>query len=285
MCWAPMSVPRWFAVGNTAMLGLSVAKPWYGVAVRTYVRSLAGTQKEALVVSSTTDLAWRLISDEGPYLSGHEEAPFPLAFMAAGMVASYYTEATVLAAKREVDLGGLELRLDSYYTMEGSALRGDNYRRRAPPQLRVHAPGAAGRRSCSACSSMQWLPHPWRGCCAASTSAGSRSPATASRWHRAEWRRWAGLRVEPRFPQGAGGSVAVAARLHRSGFRHVATTRLSGQDEVAQPQVGHRQRHRHHGHDQSVLGELPEANARAGAFGQPEHHHVRRCAHRGRVTT
>jgi hypothetical protein len=113
--------PRFFAVGNTAELDLPVAEPRYDVALRTYVRSLAGMQKEALVVSSATDLAWRLVSDEGPYLAGHDEAPFPLAFMAAGMVASYYTEAAALAAKRGVGLAGVHLTLDNYYTASRAA--------------------------------------------------------------------------------------------------------------------------------------------------------------------
>jgi len=136
--------PRFFVVGNTAELGLPVAEPRYGVALRTYVRSLAGMQKEALVVSSATDLAWRLVSDEGPYLAGHDEAPFPLAFMAAGMVASYYTEAAALAAKRGVGRGGLHLTLDNYYTMEGSALRGTMVGGALPPELRVQAVSSAG---------------------------------------------------------------------------------------------------------------------------------------------
>jgi hypothetical protein len=137
--------PRFFAVGNTAELDLPVAEPRYDVALRTYVRSLAGMQKEALVVSSATDLAWRLVSDEGPYLAGHDEAPFPLAFMAAGMVASYYTEATALAANRGAGLAGVHLTLDNHYTMEGSALRGTMVGGALPPQLRVRVDSPADR--------------------------------------------------------------------------------------------------------------------------------------------
>jgi len=94
-------------------------------AIRVYGRSLAGMQKEAIAVSATTGQAWRLTSDEGPYLNGHDEAPFPLAFMTAGMIASIMTELLALARQRGISLEKVCLTQDNYYTMKGSALRGD----------------------------------------------------------------------------------------------------------------------------------------------------------------
>ena len=129
--------PRFFVVDDAAARGLAAPEPRHGVALRSYVRSLAGMQKEALIVSSGTDAAWRLVSDEGPYLAGHDEAPFPLAFMSAGMVASYFGEIAGLAERQGVTLEGLRLALDSRYTMEGSALRGTMLGGALSPELEV----------------------------------------------------------------------------------------------------------------------------------------------------
>ena len=112
---------------NQGMMSLSA--PW--------VRSLAGMQKEALVVSSATGAAWRLVSDEGPYLNGHDEAPFPLAFLSAGMAASYVTEIAALADQRGLSVGALRLTQDNYYTMEGSAIKGTMVGGALPPELKV----------------------------------------------------------------------------------------------------------------------------------------------------
>jgi hypothetical protein len=132
--------PRFFPVGNVAGVGITAPGGRRGVALRTWARSLAGMQKEALVASSVDRRVWRLVSDEGPYLEGYDEAPFPLAHMTTGMVASYMTEVTALARRRRVGLDGLRLTLHSYYTMEGSALRGTMVGGALAPELEV-APG------------------------------------------------------------------------------------------------------------------------------------------------
>ncbi|NIQ54535.1 MAG: OsmC family peroxiredoxin, partial [Gammaproteobacteria bacterium] len=75
---------------------------------------------------------------------GYDEAPFPLAFMGAGMVASYFTEIAALAQRRGVALDGLRLVLDNRYTMEGSALRGTMTGGALPPVLTVEIDGEAG---------------------------------------------------------------------------------------------------------------------------------------------
>lgn len=91
-----------------------------GDALRTWVRSLSGFQKEALVRSSKTGITWRLVSDEGPYLNGHDAAPCPLAFLSTGMVASFMNEILALAKQQGVDIRKLKLIQDNYYTMKGS---------------------------------------------------------------------------------------------------------------------------------------------------------------------
>lgn len=129
--------PRFFAFSNAEELGLCPPAPRHAVAVRTFVRSLAGMQKEALVVSSASRQAWRLVSDEGPYLAGHDEAPAPLAFLTAGMAASYAEEIVALASQRRIGVTHLRLQLDNFYTMEGSALRGTMIGGALAPELRV----------------------------------------------------------------------------------------------------------------------------------------------------
>lgn len=135
--------PRFFAIEEPARYEIAPPPVRRGVAVRTYVRSLAGMQKEALVVSSATARAWRLTCDEGPYLAGHDEAPFPLAFLTAGMVASYMNELVALAGQRDLHIGDVRLTLDNFYTMEGSALRGTMVGGALPPELAVEIDAAA----------------------------------------------------------------------------------------------------------------------------------------------
>ena len=115
---------RFFKVANAADLGIEPPPNRLGEAVRAYGRSLSGMQKEALVVSRRTGAAWRLASDEGAYLEGEDEAPCPLSFLTTGMVCSYMEEILALAKQRGIEIGGLRLIQDNYYTMKGSALRG-----------------------------------------------------------------------------------------------------------------------------------------------------------------
>lgn len=109
-----------FQVGNAGEIGLAAPENRKGDAVRTVVRSLSGFQKEALVTSARTGLTWRLVSDEGAYLAGHDAAPCPLAFLTTGMVSAYMNEITALAAQQGVALRKLRLIQNNYYTMQGS---------------------------------------------------------------------------------------------------------------------------------------------------------------------
>jgi hypothetical protein len=56
--------PLFFKVANPTELAL-LPPASQGEGIRTWVRSLGGMQKEALVVSSRTGNSWRLASDEG----------------------------------------------------------------------------------------------------------------------------------------------------------------------------------------------------------------------------
>jgi len=113
-----------FPIGNAGQIGLTAPEDRLGVAVRTWVRALAGMQKEALVINGATGRAWRLVSDEGPYLAGHDRAPCPLCTFITGMVSSYMHEITGLANRRGLRIDDIEVTLGNHYSMEGSALKG-----------------------------------------------------------------------------------------------------------------------------------------------------------------
>ena len=113
-------VAPFFKVANADEVSISAPENRIGDALRTWVRSLSGFQKEALVRSAKTDQTWRLVSDEGPYLNGHDAAPCPLAFLSVGMAASYMNEILALAEQRQIDIRKLKLIQDNYYTMKGS---------------------------------------------------------------------------------------------------------------------------------------------------------------------
>jgi len=130
-----------FKVANPEDLGIAPpeagTKANGGEALRTWVRSLSVMQKDALVASSRTGTVWRLASDEGAYLAGHDEAPCPLAFLTAGMIASYANEITALAEQRGVAVRHLRLLQDNRYTMEGSMPKGTLVSGALPPELTV----------------------------------------------------------------------------------------------------------------------------------------------------
>ncbi len=109
-----------FKVANADEVTIDAPENRKGDALRTWVRSLSGFQKEALIRSARTGDTWRLVSDEGPYLNGHDAAPCPLAFLSTGMVASFMNEILALAEFRGVEIRKLKLIQDNFYTMKGS---------------------------------------------------------------------------------------------------------------------------------------------------------------------
>jgi len=94
------------------------------ITVHADVHALDGMQKEALVRVGS-GRTWRMVSDEGPYLNGADMAPFPLAFFAAGMQFSFLSEFVRSARAQSVALTSVELVQETFYSMEGSFLRGD----------------------------------------------------------------------------------------------------------------------------------------------------------------
>ncbi len=117
-------LPLCFPLKKTKTHKLPLPENRLGEAVRVAVRSLSVMQKEAVVVSARTGQAWRLASDEGAYLDGHDQAPCPLSFLSTGMVSSYMNEVLALAERRGIVIRQTRLVLDNFYTMKGSAIRG-----------------------------------------------------------------------------------------------------------------------------------------------------------------
>ena len=112
-----------FKVANADEIGIQAPENRIGDADRTWVRSFSGFQKEALVRSAKTSETWRFVSDEGPYLNGHDAACCPLAFLSCGMAASYMNEITALAEQQGIEIRKLKLIQDNYYTMKGSMMK------------------------------------------------------------------------------------------------------------------------------------------------------------------
>ncbi|MBN0987656.1 OsmC family protein [Amphritea pacifica] len=117
-------LPLFFKVANPDEVGIDTPPQRMGDSLRTWVRSLSHMQKEAIVRSSRTGVAWRLASDEGAYLDGLDEAPCPLSFLTTGMVSATMNEIVALAKQRGIKIRHLRLIQDNYYTMKGSMLRG-----------------------------------------------------------------------------------------------------------------------------------------------------------------
>lgn len=112
-----------------------------GLNIRVLSRSLAGMQKEAVVLYGPDGPAWRLVSDEGPYLKGTDLAPFPLAFFTTGLASSYLSTLRKLTARFPDDIRDARVLIHSRYTMAGSALKGTMTGAALPVELEVDGAG------------------------------------------------------------------------------------------------------------------------------------------------
>jgi len=130
-------LPLFFKLANAGEDLIAPPANRIGDALSTWVRSLSVMQKEAIVVSGRTGAAWRLASDEGGYLAGHDAAPCPLAFLTVGMIASYANEVEALARQRGIAIRGLRLSQDNHYAMAGSLLKGTLFGEALPAELDV----------------------------------------------------------------------------------------------------------------------------------------------------
>jgi hypothetical protein len=105
--------------------------------IRTFARTLAGMQKEAVVQYGPTGAIWRVVCDEGPWLNGTDLAPFPLAFFSAGMAASLMSDLVDEAGERGVQADAVDFTQDNFFSMKGSALKGTMAASVQPMQVKI----------------------------------------------------------------------------------------------------------------------------------------------------
>ena len=134
--------PLVFKVAGPDDAGRADAARQGPTAIRVEARALAGMQKEALVRVGDGP-GWRMVSDEGPYLNGTDLAPFPLAFFTAGTQLSLLSMVARACRDQGVELTGLRVIQDNYYSMSGSILRGDAVGGATPAETVVQVESAA----------------------------------------------------------------------------------------------------------------------------------------------
>jgi uncharacterized OsmC-like protein len=142
MASAPVAVePIAYAIRGDSLPSQIIEHAPVACAVKTgfcvVSRSLSGMMKEALVSPLAGGRGWRMLSDEGPYLNGTDLAPFPLAFFATGLHFSFLEQLVKRAKTAGVAIESLECAQDTWYTMTGSALRGDMMGGAKPAEVAV----------------------------------------------------------------------------------------------------------------------------------------------------
>ncbi len=129
------NAPLAFRIEN---IGLDAPPSPAGVrAFRVATRALTGMQKEAYVAQSGSDVRWRMVCDEGPYLNGSDLAPPPLAFFSAGMAGAHAEAIQKSARELGSDVAGLNIVQDNRYSMEGSAVKGTMVAGALPVELSI----------------------------------------------------------------------------------------------------------------------------------------------------
>ncbi len=127
------------AYPTSARLAVERSVEW-PTTLRTSVRSLTVMQKEAIVARSDSPVVWRLASDEGPYLQGHDFAPAPLAVLTTGMAVDLLLGIERGLAAAELQASPLTVTLDTRFTMEGSLPKGTMVGGALPPAITVATP-------------------------------------------------------------------------------------------------------------------------------------------------
>jgi hypothetical protein len=92
--------------------------------IKVEARQMAGHQKEAVVTEGADASAWRLTSDEGKHLRGTDLAPFLLGFFNAGMQSDLYGRIRAHAARGNIALDDVAIRVTNHYWLTGSFIHG-----------------------------------------------------------------------------------------------------------------------------------------------------------------
>lgn len=129
--------------------GLLSGKPGEAT-FRVDARAMGAHQKEAVVHEGRSGPAWRVVSDEGPYLKGSDMAPFPLGFFNAGLQADLLGRIAHLVRQRALAIGAVSLELDNTFSFSGSFLKGDGKGSAEAAQVRLTLEGAASAQDAAA---------------------------------------------------------------------------------------------------------------------------------------
>ncbi|MSQ73316.1 MAG: hypothetical protein EXR27_18855 [Betaproteobacteria bacterium] len=105
---------------RTPLLGMTEAED----TLKVEVRAMGGHQKEAVVTEGSAGSAWRLVCDEGAGLHGTDLAPFPLAFMNAGLLAEMQGRMLRMARAEGIFIDSICAELVNRYAFAGSFFRG-----------------------------------------------------------------------------------------------------------------------------------------------------------------
>ena len=100
-------------------------------------RTLTGYQKEAVVTEGSGGSAWRMTTDEGKHIKGTDLAPFPLGFYNAGLHADLLRRILTIARARAMAPPGVEIKLQNFYFLDGSFVRGDGVGGAEPAKIQV----------------------------------------------------------------------------------------------------------------------------------------------------
>lgn len=110
---------------------------------RVDARAMGAHQKEALVYEGRNGPAWRLVSDEGPYLKGSDMAPFPLGFFNSGLQADLLGQLARIAGASSLKVGTVSLELDNAFSFSGSFFKGDGKGTAEAAEIRLSVTGDA----------------------------------------------------------------------------------------------------------------------------------------------
>lgn len=100
-------------------------------------RTFTSYQKEAVVTEGPNGSAWRMTTDEGKHIKGTDLAPFPLGFFNAGLHADLHRRILTIAAARGMAPPDLEIKLQNFYFLNGSFVRGDGVGGAEPAKIQI----------------------------------------------------------------------------------------------------------------------------------------------------
>jgi uncharacterized OsmC-like protein len=135
----PLAFKFRHGAGRSPVLGAGAARDVFV----TEARAINGYQKEGIVHEGEGGSVWRLTTDEGLHLGGHDVAPFPLGFYNAGLHGDFINRMRTIAAARNIAIDDFDLYIQNGYYVVGSFIRGDGKGHVEPSHVRVRLSSSA----------------------------------------------------------------------------------------------------------------------------------------------